>query len=174
MAKSMHLTQEYLRSILDYEPITGAFTWKPRPDRSPQWNGRFAGKKTGNPNEHGALRIGIDGELYYAHQLAWIYMTGENPAPLTIDHIDCNPSNNAWQNLRLATKSEQAANRRKRTDNKSGYKGVYFMPNVGKWSAQTRVDGKLIYLGLFDSPEKAYLAYLDEARKRFGAYHRVT
>ena len=55
-------------------------------------------------------KITIKRKKYRAHQLAWLYMTGEW-CPLLIDHRDGDPSNNRWGNLRRATVSQSNANR---------------------------------------------------------------
>lgn len=48
MAKKPLPTQETLRQLLDYDPQTGALTWKPRTGKwSSRWNKRYAGKIAG-------------------------------------------------------------------------------------------------------------------------------
>ena len=74
-------------------------------------------------------------------------MTGEDPAPLTIDHVDRNPFNNQWRNLRLADAYLQAKNREWKAT--AGHKGVSFHKASGKWMARKSVDGKRIHLGVF-------------------------
>jgi hypothetical protein len=64
-----------------------------------------------------------------------------------IDHRDGNGLNNQRYNLRPATKSQNKCNTKLRTDNTSGFKGVYWDTN--KWQASIRVRGKSIRLGRF-------------------------
>jgi hypothetical protein len=79
------------------------------------------------------------------------------PENLTIDHIDGNTYNNDISNLRLATKSQQAINRKPRRDKKSSkYIGVWQIGGKYKWASQYKGE----YLGVFDSEELAF-----EARK---------
>ena len=80
-------------------------------------------------------------------------MTGEWPE-YTIDHEDRNGLNNKWSNLRLATNSENSANRNKRYNNQSGFKGV--SKNGNKWAARVTKDGETIYLGSYSSKEEAH------------------
>src|ERR1700726_3642325 len=64
------------------------------------------------------------------NQLAWFYMTGRW-GRATIDHRDGNPANNRWKNLRVATPSQNNANRRRPRNNTSGFKGVCLTRNAG-------------------------------------------
>jgi len=91
-------TPEKVREILRYIPETGAFVWQYREDRSPQWNGSWAGEFAGTLNQDGFIRIGIDGRVYHAAQLAWVWMRGEWPEN-DVRHLDHDPENNRWENL---------------------------------------------------------------------------
>lgn len=101
--------QHVLRRILDYNWRTGEFTWRVRPEMPIRWNRRFAGKKAGNVNTRGYVTIAINHVAYLAHRLGWKIATGEEPSE--IDHFDRNPTNNALENLRAATRSENLRNR---------------------------------------------------------------
>jgi hypothetical protein len=92
-----------------------------------------------------------------------------------VDHIETgNTLDNRRANLRIASVKQNAANRRKRVDNTSGYKGVTFYPRNGKWMAQlcTRIDGRRSnrFLGYFDTPEAAAAAYDGEAVRVHGKF----
>ncbi|MFA7308423.1 MAG: HNH endonuclease signature motif containing protein [Hyphomicrobium sp.] len=144
---------EYIRSILHYDPETGEFRWKYRDDRNRVWNIRFAGKLAGADSGHGYLRIGIFGNDYYSHRLAWLWMTGNWPFG-EIDHRDANKSNNRWNNLRDVSSLQNKANVRRRSTNTSGVKGVHWEISRGKWRARIRNNGKNIHLGYFDADKK--------------------
>lgn len=99
-------TAERLRQLLDYNPETGIFTWKPRNPAHHGWNTRYAGQVAGNVDERGYIRIVIDYKLCFAHRLAWVYIHGVAPTkPYEIDHIDAKKWNNKISNLRIATRS---------------------------------------------------------------------
>jgi hypothetical protein len=62
-------------------------------------------------------------------------------------------------------------NSKKRSDNKSGFRGVYWNKRGRNWIARTsrRIDGRQvqIHIGTFDTPEKAALAYNAEAQRLY-------
>ena len=100
------LTQEHLKSILDYDPSTGVFTWKmTNPSRS-----CIKGKRAGYEGKDGYRNIKIKSVKYREHILACLYMTGQFPKE-SVDHIDQVRSNNAWSNLREVTHAENCLNK---------------------------------------------------------------
>jgi hypothetical protein len=88
-------------------------------------------------NVTGYWHVRIGHRNHPAHQLAWLYMTGDWCRPM-IDHRDTNRANNRWDNLRRATKSTNAANRVRQRNNSSGFKGVSLDRKSGRWRSQTR------------------------------------
>jgi hypothetical protein len=166
--KKAELTQERLRELLRYDPKTGEFRWLQPPS--------YVVKRddvAGSLNKTtGYWLIHIGGRNYKAHQLAWLYMTGEWCRPM-IDHRDCDRANNRWKNLRRATFSANAANRGRPRTNASGFKGVHQRRDSGKWRAQIWKNGRAIYLGQFPTPEEAHQAYVAKARELFGEFARA-
>ena len=69
------------------------------------------------------------------------------------DHINHDTLDNRRCNVRIVTASENMQNYKK---NVKGY-----CKQGNKYQAQIRLHGKLIYLGLFDTPDAAHQAYLD-------------
>lgn len=92
---------------------------------------------------------------------------------LFVDHIDGNGLNNQRSNLRICTRNENQQNRPKNKNNKSGYKGVYWNTERGKWQADIMVDKKKVYLGRFDNVELAAKAYKDAALKYHAEYANI-
>ena len=92
------------------------------------------------------------------------------PDHLQVDHINGDPLDNRKENLRLCNGSENQRNIGKQSNNTSGFKGVSWHKNHGKWYAQIMVDGKLKYLGSFDDPQIAYQAYCQAATKYHGDF----
>ena len=99
-------------------------------------------------------------------------MTGEWP-PNQIDHIDRNPSNNQFDNLRLATGTENNRNRAKFRNNKSGLKGVSWSSHAEKWTVRICVDYRQMHLGYFDTKEAAHEAYQQAAREYHGKFAAI-
>lgn len=156
----MKLTAERLRELLFYDPTTGVFTR--RVDRGRWKKGHLkAGTISGTPSQ-GYWNVQVDGILYRAHRLAWLYMTNTWPQG-QIDHIDCNRSNNRFANLRDASAKINRQNRKTAQRNsKTGVLGV--SPHQGKYVA-TINNKQHIYLGIFDTLEEAQAVYLEAKRK---------
>ena len=161
------ITAGQLRKRLDYNPKTGLFFWK-------SINGHRVkvGDQVGTKADYGRIVIWVDGRMYRAHRLAWLYMYGKWPSK-DVDHINGNPSDNRISNLRLATKSQNLGNMKKPITNTSGKKGVSWHAIGKKWQAHIRVEGKNYYLGLFPSVEAAHEAYSHAAHMHRGEFART-
>lgn len=97
------LSADRLRELLDYNPETGVFTW--RVTRS---NAR-AGKAAGNVCKKGLLHIGVDGSMYSAHMLAWLYVHGVMPRQKEIVWLNGATTDNRIANLAPRVKSADRA-----------------------------------------------------------------
>jgi len=154
----MSLTQARLRSLINYDATSGLFTWACDHGR------RFKkGTVAGCETHGGVILIGIDGRLYRAHRLAFLWMNGAWPGP-EVDHKDHCPSNNTWANLRSGNKSFNMQNLiRSKSTNRSGFLGV--SQQGLRWFAKIYANGKKISLGGFGDPVTAHKAYVDAKRK---------
>lgn len=158
-----HPTQDRLKELFHYCPDSGVFTaitsrrrWK---------SGRVVGTLA-----RGYIQINVDYGIYRAHRLAWIYMTGTHPEE-HIDHIDRNPSNNSWTNLRLATDQQNLTNKPVSPKNRLGVKGVRRSKRkrIG-YIATIKRNGKSHYLGCFRTIEEAKSAYDAAGRALHGEF----
>lgn len=156
---------QVLRHLLHYNPETGKFTWLVSRGTA------IAGNEAGTTNEKGYIRISINKRWHQAHRLAWLYQTGEWP-PKHIDHVNGDPSDNRWKNLRLASRSQNMSNMRRSKNNTSGYKGVSFKSHAGKWAAYIKYNKKTHHLGYYDCPKQAHEAYMAAAKELFGEFAR--
>lgn len=163
-------SQEFLLSILDYDPGRGELRWRARADRSVQWNGRHVGQMAGSISKSNGRRIiNLEGELFLAYRLIWKMVHGVE-APSDLDHADGDCLNDRLANLRPATKHENLRNS-KLHKNKDLPKGV---SRCGKtlFRSSIFIDGKGRHLGVFKTPEAAHAAYVTAASQAFGEFAR--
>lgn len=162
------LTAQILRDLLSYDPTTGLFRWRNAAGRY----GRIpAGSVAGNISKvHGYRLIGLggSGKTVRATHLAWLYMTGEWPE-LQVDHKNGVESDDWWDNLRLATQSQNKANSSRYKNNTSGVTGVIYENGPGRkhWRAILRADGKSVNIGRFLTKEEA----IEARQKAEEQYH---
>lgn len=145
------LTQKRLKEVIHYNLDTGIFTWIRRHGLNSMY-----GKAAGTNHNRGYRSIGVDGKIYLAHRLAWLYVNGYFPKQ--VDHIDHNRSNNKYINLRCANASINSKNRSKTSRNTSSVVGVYWCKLNKKWRARITFNRKCIQLGLFKDIKDAQKA----------------
>lgn len=159
-----NLTPKEVRRLIDYDPDTGALTWRSRPrcdfhrdlDWS-RWNTRFAGRPAFTVNSGGYLVGRLAGKMRKAHRVAWAHFYGAWPEA-TIDHVNRDKRDNRIHNLRDVSRSVNLRNMPKPKDNTSGVVGVYWRKDLCKWRALIAVDGKTLQLGHFEQFDDAVAA----------------
>lgn len=151
-------TAQELKTIFTYDANTGELLQH--------------GKSAGYIMGRGYRLLSVNKQRIYAHRLIWCLMTGEWPT-LEIDHVNQNKSDNRWNNLRLASRRNNARNQGITAKNTSGFKGVSFHKRTGRWRADIQLNGAQKSLGSFESPEVAHLAYSKAARQYFGEFAAI-
>ena len=135
------ISQEIIKELLTYNPVTGIFTWNVNRSRARK------GKEAGTRDRSGYIGISIDRVIYRAHRLAFIYMNGEEPD--IVDHINGITNDNRWVNLRSVTCGQNNLNRKLSSHNTSGCKGVSWRKRDKRWRVKCRADGVEYWLGTY-------------------------
>jgi len=169
------ITQAYLKEALSYNPDTGEFTWRERPESHfienckffKSWNTKFAGTIAGSVSVKGYSVIGIENKSHPSHRLAWIYTYGSEPSE--IDHINHVKTDNRISNLREVTHHENTKNITMRSDNTSGFTGVSWFKRDKVWTVHININGKSKNMGYHQNLSDAVLARVN-AEIKYG-YH---
>ncbi len=142
-------SQSKLREDFTYNASTGDFT-------------RYDGK-WGWIDKKGYTRIKYEEQIYVVHRLIWKWWYGYDPEE--IDHLNGDKQDNRIDNLRNVNTQANNRNRPKQNNNTSGFTGVNWHKQSGKWRARVAIE-KAIHIGSYDTPQEAKEAR-DEFLKEF-------
>ena len=132
------------------------------------WHGKcllWTGARTNN----GYGRLGIRGKFFLAHRYAWQAKNGQIPEGKWIDHTCHNRLCVNVEHLRLATHSENLANRSGPIANSSTKIRNVYKEDTG-WRVQIRKNGKAHYFGIYPSIEEAAKVAERERGNLFGEF----
>lgn len=147
--KFYELSWEKLNEIVQYNPEAGVVSQ----------NGNLVPTSV---QSDGYLRVYINKCPISVHRLAFFIMTKRWPEK--VDHIDGNPANNVWYNLRESNTRKNGCNRIEHRNGKM--LGATYTKRTGKWQAQiTCEDGKQRSLGYYATEYEAALEYARYAVK---------
>lgn len=142
------LTKEQLHQLFEYRD--GDLYWR--------------SSKAGTIDGSGYYQTGIQGKYFKNHRL--IFLMHHGFLPQLIDHIDGNRKNNRIENLRAATRSQNAYNSMKSKPTATGIKGITWRSDVKKYRVRVYVDKKTIEVGSFENLDDAKQA-VSIARKKY-------
>lgn len=147
------ITQDGLRELLHYDPDTGLFTWIKKTS-----NRVKVGDVAGSVSDTGYIDIRLNGQLFRAHRLAWLYVYGVWPARV-IDHINHVRTDNRLCNLRDVPVTVNASNISDKSSSASGYTGVTWCKSSKKWRVKIQANGRHHHIGRFENLVDAVRAY---------------
>lgn len=141
------ISRDMIFESVEYFPETGIFKTKKA------WGSmRKVGDTVGTVSKStGYVSVAINGRNYWAHRIAIIYMDGQIPSGMQVDHINGDRTDNRYKNLRIVSQIENRKNSAIRRDNSSGISGVNLDISRNKWAAFIYSDNKTISLGRFTS-----------------------
>ena len=162
------ITQDLVQALFSYRD--GNLYWKVKRQ------GIKINNLAGSIHSHGYRHIKVNGKIYKAHRLIFLYHHGY--LPKYIDHIDGNKLNNNIGNLRSITNSQNLLNSKKRKlyngkPTTSQYKGISWNKRDKKWIAEIMINYESKYLGSFNLEEDAAIAYNKAAIELFGEYAKL-
>ena len=157
------ITQEEVKELFEYKD--GGLYWK-----ISRTNSLKVGDRYGCLKPDGIRQGSVNNIPMLEHRLIFLYHHGY--LPQFIDHINGDRSNSRIENIRPASREENNRNTKKRVNNVSGHKGVFWNKKSSKWQVQVRHQKKAIHLGMYDDFELACLV-ADEGRSKYhGAFVR--
>ena len=139
---------DVLLDRLNYDPLTGLFTWRRCPRRP-----SLVGEVTGSKRPDGYLFLSVSGVRLLAHRAAWAYIFGAFPTEF-IDHINGQRDDNRIANLRPTSPQ---MNRQNQTRAKPGTdlpRGVQ-LTKQNNYRVGVMIDGRYVYLGTYRDREEA-------------------
>lgn len=129
--------------------------WKWHANRDPRSGKFYAVRRKGARSDRSSISM---------HRL----LLGITDRKIQGDHRNGDSLDNQRFNLRAATNQQNAFNVGKFRNNTSGFKGVSFAR--GKWHARIQMNGRSKFLGSFDSPVSAAMAYKAAAQQLHGEF----
>ena len=137
------------------------------------YNPNLLGQECGYVAPHGYRAFKVGSKMLLTHRVIWyLYYNSWPPEGKILDHINGDKLDNRVENLRLATQSQNGANRKDQINNTSGYRGVHFVTKDKVWRATIKINNKTKSLGRYQTAQEASEVYELAADLLFGEYKR--
>jgi hypothetical protein len=169
------INQEVVREFFRLDEDEKHLIWKSRDKKWFKsnwaflvWNQKYPENPYGCVDQQGYIFGTVLYKRYREHTLMWLYQTGELPKAF-IDHINGDRQDNRIKNLREVSPTYSTRNLKIRSNNKSGFHGVYWSNASKKWVSQIGIGGHNKYLGGYNCPKEAAMARINYL-KEYG-YH---
>jgi len=129
-----------------------------------------AGDKAGSDLLTGYRSVVIDGQRCLVHRVIWALQNKQDPGLFQIDHINGDSRDNRPCNLRLATRAQNAINKKQvKKRSKTGHAGVYYYKQWGRRPYRANVGHRI--LGYFLTLEEAVKARSDYLLEHAGEFN---
>lgn len=157
-------TLELFTKALNYNPITGLFTWS---DNVRDFNNKYYPDEiAGTINDKGYRILTVKGHKLLAHRLVFYFMTNKYPTPnQVVDHINHIKDDNSYANLRLTTIQQNNLNKTLAKNNSTGIQGVWYCQRRQQYIAQIRKKGYKRWERKFDTLGEAECARNKQLKK---------
>ena len=124
---------------------------------------------TGGKTGHGYGVFSLHGRDVRAHRAAYEFLVGAIPSGLVIDHLCRVPACVNPEHLQPVTQQINCLRQGLSTRNKSGYRGVSWHTQRGKWRVEVNVGGTFYSGGLFDDVHAAGRAAAELRARVYGS-----
>ena len=139
------------------------------------WKTKHSNKSCGFISKAGYFITSISKKEYQNHRIIFaIYHNTLEFNDKCIDHIDGNPLNNSYNNLRIANHSQNSFNSKIRKDNSSGYKNIQIRryKETQRFIVRLKINGKDIKIGSYKTLEQAIEARNLKLKQIIGEFYK--
>lgn len=158
----------WMAESFDVFPDTGTMIWKATPKGKKHLLGKQAGSPTVPVRGKSYMRLRRSRVSMHRGWLIFLWVHRHWPTDC-LDHRDGNSLNDAIDNLREATVTQNAWNHKDHARRMDLPMGVY-LARSGRFQAEISCHKKRLYLGTFNTPDDARAVYLVKRKELFGEF----
>lgn len=116
--------------------------------------------------------VSVDRKLGIMRCVLFHRMVVDAPSGVEVDHVDGDVLDLRRSKLRICSRSQNSANRRRPATANSPYRGIYQLPS-GRWAAVIKLLQQSHHLGVFDTAKIAAAAYDAAASAAWPGFARL-